>query len=79
MLIASHVGYTLGGMWAAQRAGLRRPIDFRLVAFMALLPDVVDRALYAFLLPGAQGGRLIAHTLLFHLALLLVLAMARRG
>lgn len=78
MLIIGHVGYTVGGAWAAQRAFLKQPIDLRLVAFMSLLPDLVDRALYAFVLPEAQGGRLIAHTLLFNLLLLAVLVAIRR-
>ncbi|HKZ51393.1 MAG TPA: hypothetical protein VJ256_06495 [Dehalococcoidia bacterium] len=79
MLVVAHIGYTVGGAWAAQRGVLRRPIDFRLVAFMSLLPDILDRALYVFAIPDAQGGRLIAHTLLFNLALIAMLAATRRG
>jgi len=45
---------------------------------MAILPDVIDRALYAFVIPGAEGGRLFAHTLLFNLVLLIVLVTIRR-
>ncbi len=79
MLLLGHVGYTVGGGWLAQRLRLKNPADFRLLALMAISPDIIDRALYALLLPDAQSGRLIAHTLVFQLALLVALVALRRG
>lgn len=79
MLLLAHVGYTTGGGWLAQRLRLKNPLDFRLLALMALLPDIVDRGLYVLFLPDAQSGRLIAHTLVFELTLLAILILLRRG
>lgn len=45
---------------------------------MAILPDVIDRLLYVFVIPGAESGRLFAHTLPFNLALLVILVAIRR-
>jgi hypothetical protein len=78
LLVLAHIGYTTAGVKISQKFALRRPLDYRLVVFMAILPDVVDRALYAFVIPGAEGGRLFAHTLLFNLVLLAVLVAIRR-
>jgi hypothetical protein len=78
VLLLGHVGYTVGGGWVAQRLRLKNPVDFRLVAFMAIFPDIVDRALYVLFVPDAVSGRLIAHTLVFQLALFVVLVAIRR-
>ena len=78
MLLLAHAGYTVSGGWAAQRLRLKSAVDFRLLVFMALLPDIIDRVLYVFVIPDAQSGRLIAHTLVFQLALFAVLVMIRR-
>jgi hypothetical protein len=78
LLVLAHVGYTTSAVGIAQKFALRRPLDYRLVVLMALLPDIIDRALYVFVIPGAQSGRLIAHTLLFNLVLLVVLVAIRR-
>ena len=59
MLLLAHVGYTVGAGWAAQRLRLKNPVDFRLISFMAIFPDVVDRALYVLFIPDAASGRLI--------------------
>jgi hypothetical protein len=45
---------------------------------MAILPDIIDRSLYVFVIPGAESGRLLAHTLLFNLVLLAILVAIRR-
>ena len=79
MLLLAHVGYTVGGGWLAQRLRLREAIDFRLLVFMAILPDIIDRALWVLVLPDAQSGRLVAHTLIFQFVLLAVLVVIRRG
>ena len=78
MLLLAHVGYTVGGGWAAQRLRLKNPVDFRLLALMAVLPDIVDRALYILVIPDAQSGRLIGHTLVFQLAVFAALVAIRR-
>ena len=78
MLLLAHIGYTTGAVGISQKFALRRPLDYRLVVLMAILPDVIDRTLYAFVIPGAEGGRLFAHTLLFNLVLLAVLVAIRR-
>ena len=61
----------------AQRLRLKNPVDFRLLALMAIFPDIVDRALYVLFVPDAASGRLIAHTLVFQLILLAVLVLIR--
>ncbi len=78
MLLLAHVGYTVGGGWAAQRLRLKNPVDFRLLAVMAVSPDIIDRTLYVLILPDAQSGRLIAHTLALQLALFVALVVIRR-
>lgn len=78
MLLLAHVGYTTGAVRISQKFALRRPLDYRLVVLMAILPDIIDRALYVFVIPGAEGGRLFAHTLLFNVVLLAVLVAIRR-
>ena len=78
MLLLGHVGYTVGGGWVAQRLRLKNPVDFRLLAFMALFPDIIDRWLYLLVIPDAVSGRLIAHTLIFQVALFVVLVIIRR-
>ena len=78
MLPLAHFGYTVGGGWVAQRLRLKNPVDFRLLAFMAILPDIIDRTLYLFIIPDAQSGRLIAHTLIFQVALFAALVAIRR-
>jgi len=78
LLVLAHVGYTTGAVRISQKFALRRPLDYRLVILMAILPDVIDRTLYVFVIPGAQSGRLFAHTLMFNLLLLAVLVAIRR-
>ena len=79
MLLLAHAGYTVGGGWLAQRLGLNRAVDFRLLLFMPILPDIIDRVLFVFVIPDAQSGRLIAHTLVFQLLLFAVLVAISRG
>ena len=78
VLLLGHVGYSVGGGWVAQRLRINSSIDFRPLAVMALLPDIVDRALYILIIPDAVSGRLIAHTLVFQLALCAALVLVRR-
>ena len=79
MLIIGHVGYTVGAAWAFETATRRETsVDYRVVAIMAMAPDIVDRTIFIFILPAALEGRLVAHTLLCQLALVLVMTLARR-
>jgi hypothetical protein len=78
LLLLAHLGYTTGAVRISQKFALNRPLDYRLVALMAILPDVIDRSLYVFVIPGAEPGRLLAHTLLFNLVLLAILMAIRR-
>lgn len=78
MLLLAHLGCTVGAAAIGQRFALRRPLDFRLVALMAILPDVIDRPLHIFVIAGSESGRLFAHTLLFNLVLLTVLVAIRK-
>lgn len=79
MLLLAHLGYTAGAVRVGQRFALRRSIDYRFVALMAVLPDVIDRSLHVFVIPGSEAGRLFAHTLVFNLVLLAVLLAIRKG
>ena len=79
MLLLAHLGYTVGAVRVSQKFALKRPLDYRLIAVMAILPDIIDRFLYVFVIPGAESGRLFAHTLVFNLALFLVLVAIRRS
>jgi len=79
MLLLAHVGYTVGAGWAAQRLRLKNRVDFRLLAFTAIFPDILDRTLYLLIIPDAQKGRLIAHTAVFQLASLSALVAIRRS
>lgn len=57
-------------------------LDLRLLAFAALLPDVIDKPLGHYLLPGIfDNGRIFAHTLLFTLVLFVIgiILYRRRG
>lgn len=79
MLLLGHMGYTVGAAWAFQTTTRRETsADYRLVALMAIAPDIVDRAIFVLFLPAAQDGRLVAHTLLFQLAFVLMIFLARR-
>jgi hypothetical protein len=78
LLLLAHLGCTTGAVRISQKLVLKRPLDYRLVLLMAILPDVIDRLLYVFVIPEAESGRLFAHTLLFNLVLLAILVAIRR-
>ena len=78
MLLLAHIGRTTGGVRIFDNFALRRPLDYRLVVLMAILPDVIDRALYAVGIPATRSGRFFAHTLLFNLVLLPLLVAIPR-
>jgi hypothetical protein len=80
MLVLGHIGYTVGAAWALDSLTHRETqIDYRALALMAMTPDIIDRALFVFILPSALSGRLIAHTLLFQLAFFLAIILMRRS
>ena len=84
MLILGHLGCALAatqvGETAYKRVSSRRfnaaakLIDYRLLAVGALLPDLIDKPLSWFILPGLLDGitRNFGHTLLFSLLLLAI-------
>ena len=53
--------------------------DYRAVAVMAIAPDIIDRALFVFVLPSAFDPRLLAHTLLFQLVFLVAITLLQRA
>jgi inner membrane protein len=97
LLVFGHSGITLGAAALASTLGQLPPsrfsrllpfgnfmsrLDLRLLAFAALLPDVIDKPLGYYILPGVLGnGRIFAHTLLFTLVLFVIgiILYGRRG
>ncbi len=88
MFPLGHVAAACGTAWLVRNAGrndtpgsglLMGRIDYRAVAFGALLPDLVDKPLIWFILRDSDfGGRHVGHSLLF-MALLLALGLAVRA
>lgn len=63
-------------LWFVMRGNPR--VDYRIVAFASLLPDLVDKPLGRILLRDRyDSGRIYAHTLLVNLALFCVLFFMR--
>jgi inner membrane protein len=90
MLLFAHVGLTFGAATAAAGLAEKRPpaslagwpavlarsVDIRWLMVGSVLPDIIDKPLGQYILPGLIGtGRAYAHTLLF-LVLLSVIAVA---
>jgi membrane-bound metal-dependent hydrolase YbcI (DUF457 family) len=68
MFILGHIGITLGLFYLLNRLFPEKsiPIDFKWIAFGALLPDFIDKPLGRIILAETIGsGRIFAHTLLF--------------
>lgn len=79
MFIFGHIGITLGIFYSLNRLLPKKniPIDFKWIAFGALLPDFIDKPLGRIILAETIGsGRIFAHTLLFGVLLGLVAAYA---
>ncbi|MDI9394800.1 MAG: metal-dependent hydrolase [Euryarchaeota archaeon] len=75
MFIFGHIGITLGIFYLLSRIFPEKdiPLDLKLIAFGALLPDIIDKPLGRIILAETIGsGRIFAHTLIF--AILLGLA-----
>ena len=79
-----------GTAWLARNAGrsdtqeaglFMGRIDYRAVAFGALLPDIVDKPLVWFVLRDSElGGHHVGHSLIFSLVVLVLgLAIAAKG
>ena len=61
MLVLGHIGYTVGAAWALDSLTHRETqIDYRALALMTMAPDIIDRALFVFILPSALSGRLMS-------------------
>ena len=74
MFILGHIGITIGIFEIARRIpGLSGiPIDLRLVALGAMLPDLIDKPIgHVIFVDSIGNGRIVAHTLLFCLLLFL--------
>lgn len=78
MLLLGHMGYTVGATWVLATGRRETSPDYRAVALMAIAPDIIDRALFVFILPSAMDGRLIAHTLLFQLTFLVLITLVKQ-
>lgn len=75
MFIFGHIGITLGIFYLLSRVfpGKNIPIDFKWIAFGALLPDFIDKPLGRIVLAETIGsGRIFAHTFIFAIVLGLV-------
>ncbi len=75
MLIFGHIGITLGIflMLGFLMPDIRSRIDLRYIAFGSLLPDIIDKPIGRVLFAESiANGRIIAHTLIFAILLLLI-------
>lgn len=73
MMPPGHIATTWGVAALLQQYNPRLArLDYRLLAFSALLPDVLDKPLAVLVFTNTQTTQLIAHSLLFHLALLVL-------
>ena len=67
MMPRAHIGVATAGAWMT-----RRKVDYRLVAFGAVLPDIIDTPFNLLLFPGEMAGWLVGHCLLFNVVLVLL-------
>ncbi len=72
MLPLAHLGLSLASFGFLRRKGLFREIEYKKVALAALLPDLIDKPLAVFVFPELKSAMLFSHTLLFHLAVWLL-------
>lgn len=70
MLLFGHIGITLGIFYFIEKY-FQVKVDYRLVIFASLLPDILDKLVGRVIFP-IGCGRLIGHTLLFVLILTLI-------
>jgi len=81
MLPPGHIEYTWGALNLLQRkAGLFEDADYRVAALAALLPDLIDKPLSLLIFTDSKTSQGLAHTLLIHLLVsLIVLVWWRKG
>lgn len=81
MLPPGHIEYTWGALNLLQRkAGLFQDADYRIAALAALLPDLIDKPLSLLIFTDSKTSQGLAHTLLFHLLVsLIVFVWWRKG
>lgn len=75
MFVFGHIGITIGIFLIAGYLfpRIRPDIDYRYVAFGALLPDIIDKPIGRVLFAESiANGRIIAHTLIFCILLFLL-------
>ncbi|WP_290902268.1 metal-dependent hydrolase [Ferroglobus sp.] len=75
MLIIGHVALTTFVLYVANF--IRRRRDFTIAFFGSLLPDLIDKPLGFLIFQGFGNGRLVAHTLLFNVLMLLIFLVFR--
>jgi hypothetical protein len=81
MLPLAHVELTWAAANSLQRTrrSCRWPyLDYRLLALVALAPDLLDKPLAIFVFRQSGAALLFGHTLLLHVAVWIVVAAARR-
>jgi membrane-bound metal-dependent hydrolase YbcI (DUF457 family) len=80
MYPVAHAAIAVGSVRVGERLlpGRWLPLDYRFAAFGALLPDLVDKPLRAFVAVGVPDGHTYAHTLLFSLLLISLGVTIRR-
>ena len=89
MLILGHVGITLGVVRSGEAAAGEllfdgretgsKSLDYRFLAFGALLPDIIDKPVGLLILPERLGTtQSIGHTLIFSLVFLIIGCLAYR-
>lgn len=67
MLPTGHIEWTWAGVNLLQRTtGRFADTDYRKVALVVLLPDLIDKPLALFLFPQANAALFFGHTLLLH-------------
>lgn len=77
MVFFGHLGLTTGAIKLYDKIGGENadntPIDYRAVLVAAVLPDIIDKPIGAILFRSTfHNSRIIAHTLLFSLILILI-------
>jgi len=74
MMPPGHVAVT----WAAADFWPEKHLDYRLLAFCALLPDLIDKPLAIWVFTDSHSAQNVAHALLPNLALMLIALLWQR-
>lgn len=78
MLIFAHIGSAVAAVSLLRRKRPSREVDYRLVALLSLLPDMIDKPLFALFSSDIRSGKGLAHTVTFQ-AMLLAFFASRKG